>query len=74
MLAAPLSLPETDDNENDPKTNQDDPRNEKRPSARQENGEQSRADERNDPFQHEGVHQRQVARRAMSRMHQCQCA
>ena len=45
VAAAPLSLPETDDNDSDPKTNQDDPRNEKRPSARQENGEQSRAAE-----------------------------
>ena len=33
--------------ENDPKTNQDDPRNEQRQGARQENGEQCRADERN---------------------------
>jgi len=45
VAAAPLSLPESDDNDSDPKTNQDDPRNDKRPSARQENGEQSRADE-----------------------------
>ena len=45
VAVAPLSLPETDDNDSDPKTNQDDPRNEKRPSARQENREQSRADE-----------------------------
>jgi hypothetical protein len=45
VTAAPLSLPESDDNDGDPKTNQDDPRNEKRPSAREENGEQSRADE-----------------------------
>jgi hypothetical protein len=45
VAAAASSLPETDDNDSDPKTNQDNPRNEKRPSARQENGEQSCADE-----------------------------
>jgi len=50
--------------DNDTQNNQDDPRDEKRPSAWQEKREQCRADEHS-RGQNEGFHQRQVVRRAM---------
>ena len=59
VAAAPLVFPETDHDDNDTNTNQDDPRNEKRPSAWQENREQCRAHERNGR-QHEDFHERRV--------------
>ena len=57
--------PETHNDASDPYTNEDDPRQEERPSARQENGEQSGADERND-CQHDRLHRRKLDSPAMS--------
>ena len=53
VAAAPLSSSEADYGGNDTKTNENDPRNNKRPRAWQENREQCRADERNGR-RHEG--------------------
>jgi hypothetical protein len=58
-------LPETDHNESDPKTEEDDPRNEKRPRAREHEGKHRRTDER-DGRQHEGIHHHRLPA-AMSR-------
>jgi hypothetical protein len=67
VAAAPSAFPEADHDNNDTKTNQDDPRNEKRSSAWQEDREQCRAHERNGCHD-EGFHKRKVVRRAVSRV------
>ena len=59
VATAPVSLAETGHDDNDTQNNQDDPRDEKRPSAWLEKREQCRADERS-RGQNEGFHQRQV--------------
>lgn len=64
VAAAPVSFAETGHDDNDTQNNQDDPRDEKWPSAWQEKREQCRADERS-RGQNEGFHQWQVVRRAM---------
>ena len=55
VFAATFTLPETGHDDNDAKNNEDDPRDEKRPSAGQKKREQCRADERS-RRQKEGFH------------------
>ena len=70
VAAAPLAFPETDHDDNDTNTNQDDPRNEKRPVLGKRTA-SSAAPTNAMAASMKGFHQRQVVGRVMGRLRQC---